>query len=148
MGQDNLGNDRFDGLLSEKPYIVFMKAVKDFITVDPEILGGKPVFRGTLVPVESLFDHLEKGITVDEFLEDFPTVSKNQVIIAMEMASKLMSSGLLKDILDLLEKEEEDPIQFSTEQENLVKESELQYKKGKTISNEDVQKKLDEWLGG
>ena len=50
------------------------------INIDPEILGGTPVFDGTRVPIESLFDHLEEGISLDEFLEDFPTVTRDQAI--------------------------------------------------------------------
>ena len=55
----------------------------DVIHSDPEILGGTPVFRGTRVPVESLFSHLEKGISIDEFLEDFPSVMREQVVRAV-----------------------------------------------------------------
>ena len=50
------------------------------INVDPEILGGEPVFMGTRVPVSTLIDHLADGIPLDEFLEDFPTVSREQAI--------------------------------------------------------------------
>lgn len=48
--------------------------VHEIITIDKNILGGQPVFKGTRVPVESLFDHLEAGVPLEEFLEDFPTV--------------------------------------------------------------------------
>ena len=50
--------------------------IHEIITIDEDILGGKPVFKGTHVPVEGLFDHLEAGVWLDEFLDDFPTVSK------------------------------------------------------------------------
>ena|SRR6185436_17839037 len=50
------------------------------ITVDPEILGGTPVFRGTRVPVDALLGNLEAGVSIDEFLENFPTVSRDQVL--------------------------------------------------------------------
>jgi uncharacterized protein (DUF433 family) len=50
------------------------------INIDPEILGGTPVFEGTRVPIESLFDHLEAGVTVDEFLDDFPSVRREQAV--------------------------------------------------------------------
>jgi uncharacterized protein (DUF433 family) len=50
------------------------------ITVDPEILGGTPVFRGTRVPVDALLSNLEAGVSIDEFLENFPTVSREQVL--------------------------------------------------------------------
>jgi uncharacterized protein (DUF433 family) len=50
------------------------------INVDPEILGGEPVFMGTRVPVASLWDHLIDGLSLDEFLEDFPSVNREQAI--------------------------------------------------------------------
>ncbi|RPJ55398.1 MAG: DUF433 domain-containing protein [Acidobacteria bacterium] len=53
---------------------------------DPEILGGTPVFVGTRVPVQSLFDYLEGGETLDEFLRQFPSVSREQAIIALDIA--------------------------------------------------------------
>ncbi len=56
---------------------------------DPEILGGTPVFVGTRVPVKSLFDHLEAGDSLDEFLEGFPSVSREQAIAALEMAREM-----------------------------------------------------------
>ncbi len=59
---------------------------------DPDILGGTPVFRGTRVPVESLFDHLAKSIPLDEFLDDFPTVSREQAVSVLESSSRLLQS--------------------------------------------------------
>ena len=53
---------------------------------DPEISGGTPVFRGTRVPVQSLFDYLEGGETLEQFLEQFPSVSKEQVLAALDLA--------------------------------------------------------------
>ena len=61
----------------------FMSA-SDLIVVDPEILGGKPVFKGTRVPIKTLFDYLERGYTLDEFLECFPSVSKEFVVKVLE----------------------------------------------------------------
>ena len=49
----------------------------DLITVDPDILGGTPVFKGTRVPVKTLFDYLEGNYTLDEFLECFPSVTRD-----------------------------------------------------------------------
>ena len=66
--------------------------VQDLITIDNEILGGQPVFKGTRVPVESLFDHLEAGVSLDEFLADFPTVSKAQAIALLDIANKLLTA--------------------------------------------------------
>jgi uncharacterized protein (DUF433 family) len=56
------------------------------VHTDPEILGGTPVFAGTRVPVQSLFDYLEGGETVDEFLRQFPSVKREQALAALEMA--------------------------------------------------------------
>ena len=61
--------------------------LKDLIIIDQEILGGQPVFKGTRVPVETLFDHLEAGVS----LEDFPTVTKEQAIATLEVANKLLT---------------------------------------------------------
>lgn len=51
---------------------------------DPEILGGTPVFVGTRVPLRNLIDYIEEGYTLDEFLDDFPSVSREQVVAAHE----------------------------------------------------------------
>ena len=53
---------------------------------DPEILGGTPVFVGTRVPVQSLFDYLEGGETLDEFLHQFPSVKREQAIAVLDLA--------------------------------------------------------------
>lgn len=53
---------------------------------DPNILGGTPVFRGTRVPVQTLIDYLTAGETVDSFLDDFPTVTREQIIQFLEYA--------------------------------------------------------------
>ena len=64
--------------------------ITDLITIDKEIQSGAPVFKGTRVPVQSLFWHLEEGVTIDEFLEDFPSVSKDQVIQILEFSNKII----------------------------------------------------------
>lgn len=56
--------------------------ISEIITIDPEILGGAPVFAGSRVPVWSLFVHLEKGVSLEEFLEDFPSV-KHEYAVAL-----------------------------------------------------------------
>ena len=56
------------------------------IVRDPEIMGGIPCFRGTRVPFQSLLDYLEAGDTLDQFLEQFPTVSRQMAIEALETA--------------------------------------------------------------
>ena len=72
--------------------------IKDLITIDNEILGGQTVFKGTRVPVESLFDHLEAGISLDVFLEDFPTVTKDKAIAILELANKLLTTKNLDQL--------------------------------------------------
>jgi uncharacterized protein (DUF433 family) len=57
---------------------------------DPEILGGTPVFVGTRVPVKTLMDYLEAGDSLDEFLDHFPSVSKEQAVAALELAKDLL----------------------------------------------------------
>jgi len=57
---------------------------------DPEILSGVPVFRGTRVPFQTLLDYLEGGDTLDEFLEQYPGVSREQAIAALEEAKALI----------------------------------------------------------
>jgi uncharacterized protein (DUF433 family) len=59
---------------------------------DPEILGGVPVFVGTRVPVQSLFDYIEGGDTLDEFLRQFPSVRREQAIAALEIARESVMS--------------------------------------------------------
>jgi uncharacterized protein (DUF433 family) len=58
--------------------------IEQFIESDPEKLGGTPVFRGTRVPVKNLFDYLEAGDGLDIFLDDFPTVSREQIVRVLE----------------------------------------------------------------
>jgi uncharacterized protein (DUF433 family) len=64
------------------------------IVRNPEILGGTAVFRGTRVPFQTLLDYLEGGDTLDEFLDDFPTVTREAAISALELAKSLVVSQL------------------------------------------------------
>jgi uncharacterized protein (DUF433 family) len=59
---------------------------KSVVSIDDEVLGETPVFVGTRVPIQSLFDYLEGGETLDEFLRQFPSVSKEQAKSAIELA--------------------------------------------------------------
>ena len=68
----------------------------DAINIYPEIMGGTPVFNGTRVPVESLFQWLETE-TLEEFLENFPTVTKEQALKVLEYAGKLITSEKILD---------------------------------------------------
>ena len=65
-------------------------AADSVIHADPETLGGTPVFKGTRVPLQALIDYLEGGHPLDDFLEDFPTVSREQAIAALEEAKDLL----------------------------------------------------------
>ncbi len=63
------------------------------IHIDPEILGGTPVFYGTRVPIKNLFDYLESGETIDYFLDDFEGVQREQVVKVLEMSHKLIETS-------------------------------------------------------
>jgi uncharacterized protein (DUF433 family) len=66
--------------------------------VNKNIQGGTPCFAGTRVPVSSLFDHLESGYTIDYFLDQFPTVSRDQVIAVLEAAEKRTDEDSYADV--------------------------------------------------
>ena len=76
--------------------MAFMKMpdLSKILHSDPEILGGTPVFVGTRVPVQSLFDHLEAGESIDDFIEGFPSVRREQVIALLERSrQELLRTG-------------------------------------------------------
>jgi len=74
-------------------HIIYMKmAMEKIVVSDPEILGGTPVFAGTRVPFQNLIDCLEAGDSIDLFLYDFPTVSREQVIAVLEVARERLLS--------------------------------------------------------
>ena len=64
------------------------------IVTNDKILGGEPVFRNTRVPFQALLDYLEHGKTLDEFLDDFPTVSKSEAIAALQEAKAFVVAHL------------------------------------------------------
>ena len=71
-----------------------MTSKTDVVHSDPDILSGTPVFVGTRVPVQSLFDYLEAGDTLDEFLRQFPSVTRDQAVAALELArDQLLTSA-------------------------------------------------------
>jgi uncharacterized protein (DUF433 family) len=78
-----------NSLLSD---LVHHEGVMQAITRDPEIMHGVPVFRGTRVPVQTLFEYLEGGDTIEDFLEGFPTVSRELAVEALEEARQLLFS--------------------------------------------------------
>ena len=64
------------------------------IVRNPAVLSGEPVFRGTRVPFRSLIDYLEHGRTLDQFLEHFPSVTRDEAIVALEEASTRLTAAL------------------------------------------------------
>ncbi len=70
-----------------------MSRLDPAIHSDPDILGGKPVFVGTRVPFQALLDYLEGGHTLDQFLDDFPTVTRELAIRALDQAKDLLVAG-------------------------------------------------------
>ncbi len=62
---------------------------KPVVHSDPEIMGGVPVFVGTRVPVKTLYDYLEAGDPLDDFLNDFPSVTREQAVAALELAREM-----------------------------------------------------------
>lgn len=62
--------------------------IKDLVEVDPEKMSGTPCFKGTRVPLTHLFDYLEAGDTLDDFLKDFPSVTRDQALGVLELMKK------------------------------------------------------------
>jgi uncharacterized protein (DUF433 family) len=71
-----------------------MSSSNNMIARDPDVLGGTPVFRGTRVPFQSLLDYIEHGQTLDQFLDDFPTVTREAAVHALEHAKSLVFNEL------------------------------------------------------
>ena len=71
-----------------------MAPSNNVVVRDPDVLGGTPIFRGTRVPFQSLLDYLEGGQTLDEFLDDFPTVTREAAVQALEHAKSLVVGQL------------------------------------------------------
>ncbi|MCL5801204.1 MAG: DUF433 domain-containing protein [Gammaproteobacteria bacterium] len=67
---------------------------KPIISISPDVMGGTPVFAGTRVPIQTLLDYLEGGETIDNFLEGFPTVTREQVVAFLEQAKNKMVTAL------------------------------------------------------
>ncbi|MFN0140620.1 MAG: DUF433 domain-containing protein [Pyrinomonadaceae bacterium] len=65
----------------------------NLVEIDPEKLGGTPVFRGTRVPIQNLFDCLETGESIDDFLRQFPTVGREQVMAVLEESKEQLLVG-------------------------------------------------------
>jgi uncharacterized protein (DUF433 family) len=65
----------------------------DAITIDPETMGGTPVFTGTRVPIQALFDYLESGDPLAEFLENFPSVRREQALAVLKTSSTFVTDA-------------------------------------------------------
>jgi len=86
-----IGLRRFDARELDPSEELFMNnEAPPLIHTDPEIMGGTPVFWGTRVPARSLLDHLEKGDSLDDFLDNFPTVSREQAVATLRMAGRML----------------------------------------------------------
>ena len=70
-----------------------MSSGKNLVEIDPEKLGGTPVFYGTRVPIQNLFDCLEGGESLDEFLEQFPSVTRAQALAVLEESKERLLVG-------------------------------------------------------
>ena len=70
-----------------------MSRPSDVVHSDPDILGGTPVFAGTRVPIQSLFDYLEGGETLDEFLRQMPSVNRDQAVAVLALARATLLAG-------------------------------------------------------
>lgn len=74
-----------------------LSRVDEVVSVDPDVMSGAPVFRGTRVPIQTLLDHLEAGDSLDVFLADFPTVSREQAQRFLEVAGDAVVAALHAD---------------------------------------------------
>ena len=72
--------------------------ISDIVTIDENIQSGAPVFKGTRVPIQSLFWHLESGVSIDDFILDFPSVTKDQAINLLELSNDMINNPKLLDL--------------------------------------------------
>ena len=82
------------------PVVAYLPSMNlhDIISIDPAVLSGQPVFAGTRVPISTLFDHLEAGVPLAEFLDDFPSVSKEQAVALLDAANRLLTAKNLEQL--------------------------------------------------
>jgi uncharacterized protein (DUF433 family) len=71
-----------------------VKTLENVVSVHPERMSGVPVFAGTRVPIQNLFDYLEGGETLEEFLEGFPPVTREQAVAVLELAKERLLEGV------------------------------------------------------
>lgn len=74
-----------------------LRNVADVVSIDPDVMSGAPVFRGTRVTIQTLLDHLEAGDSLQVFLDDFPTVAREQAVAFLELARDAVLSTLDAD---------------------------------------------------
>lgn len=77
--------------------MVGLRNVDEVVSIDREVMSGAPVFRGTRVPIQTLLDHLESGASLEVFLDDFPTVPREQAIRFLELAGEAVVATLHAD---------------------------------------------------
>jgi uncharacterized protein (DUF433 family) len=82
------------GLRATGPKARSVNLAGEVVVKDPDILGGTPVFRGTRVPFQALLDYLEGGQNLDEFIDDFPTVTREAAVSALELANSVLAGQL------------------------------------------------------
>ncbi len=70
------------------------QTISQLINSDPEIMGGTPVFMGTRVPIKTMFDHLEGGYSLDGFLDQFPSVNREQAVAVLELYRDLLLAAV------------------------------------------------------
>jgi uncharacterized protein (DUF433 family) len=70
-----------------------MRTLESVVRIDPEVMSGTPVFVGTRVPVKNLLDYLEAGDSLEAFLDDFPSVTREQAVAALEIAKDFLTSS-------------------------------------------------------
>lgn len=73
-----------------------LPGIEEIVSVDPDVVSGTPVFKGTRVPVRALLDHLEAGDPLDKFLADFPSVSREQAVRFIELAGEALLTTLAR----------------------------------------------------
>ena len=79
----------FYGFPGRRLVLSHNRPMQDAITRDPEVMHGTPVFRGTRVPVQTLFDYIENGDSLDKFLDGFPTISRDLAVQVLEECKAL-----------------------------------------------------------
>ena len=75
--------------------------LQEIINIDTNIMGGTPVFNGTRVPIQSLFWHIEEGISIEDFIDDFPSVSREQINALLELVGKTFDSQNIHHVYEI-----------------------------------------------